>query len=134
MMRKQKTILYVDDDPDDREFLTEAIKDVSSDVEVICAENGIKALQYLGELKTLDSGLPCLIVLDINMPFLDGKETFRELKKDPFLKAVPIMIFTSSERPNDKKLFDALGVKFITKPNNSLYLNLIAEEMIVACC
>ena len=134
MNNKPKFILYVDDDADDREFLCEAIKDADPEVSVVCAENGVKALEYLRELKNTDTGMPCLIVLDINMPFLDGRETFTEIKKDPALDSVPVLIFSSSEKPNDKILFNDLGVEFITKPCNLLYMNSIACRMVHICC
>lgn len=133
-MMKSKVILYVDDDADDREFLSEAIKDADPQVEVICAENGLQALEYLQDVKESNSGVPCLIVLDINMPFLDGKETFSEIKKDPAFETVPVLIFSSSERPNDKILFNNLGVEFISKPTNLVFMNSIANRMVNFCC
>ena len=59
MMSRNKTILYVDDDEDDREFLTEAIKNVSAEVEVILAENGLEAMDYLrSQAKANAAALP----------------------------------------------------------------------------
>jgi len=131
---QQRTILYVEDDADDREFLTEAISEASPDVRVICAENGLVALKYLDELKNHSTALPCLIVLDINMPFMDGKAVYQAIKKDPVLDQVPVMILSSSERPDDKKMFSNLGVEFITKPSDLLYMNAIANKMVSSCC
>ncbi|HVK97864.1 MAG TPA: response regulator, partial [Flavisolibacter sp.] len=96
-MNVQNTkILYIDDDADDRQFLAEAIKMVNPTVEVVCAENGIKGLDYLNTVKKTDAELPSLIVLDINMPYLDGKETFHTIRKDPELGTIPIVVFNSS--------------------------------------
>ncbi|MBD0332576.1 MAG: response regulator [Chitinophagaceae bacterium] len=128
-----KTILYVEDDADDREFLSEALKEVNPDVEVVFAENGLKALDYLSTIKNNQSKLPCLIVLDINMPYLDGKETFRRIKSDSGLKDVPIVVFTSSRNPNDKALFNNSGIEFITKPDNFSFINTVASQMINLC-
>jgi len=133
-MSKPKVILYVDDDADDREFLCEAIKGADPKVDIVCAENGIKALEYLHDIKKTNADVPCLIILDINMPFLDGKETFGEIKKDPAFESIPVLIFSSSERPNDKILFNTLGVEFISKPTNLVYMNSIAQRMINICC
>jgi CheY-like chemotaxis protein len=131
MIQKRKTILYIDDDEDDREILVDALHNVDPGVEVIFAGNGLEALQYLRGKK--DDLLPGLIVLDINMPYLDGKETFEHIKSDPQLTDIPLVVFTSSENPNDKALFNKKGVEMITKPDNVLYMNEIASHMLCNC-
>src|SRR5689334_15571811 len=116
MSEEQKTILCVDDDPDDRWLLTDAITRAEPGMRIVEAENGLKALDYLQVRKSDSAALPCLIILDINMPFLDGKETLSRIKADPALQQVPVVIFTSSENPADKKLFNRQGVTLLTKP------------------
>ena len=130
MKNNPTTILYVDDDEDDREFLSEAFKEVAPEVEVVLAENGLKALDYLSAVKDNHTKLPSLIVLDINMPYLDGVQTFQRIKQEPELQRVPVVIFTSSENPSDKTLFSGFGVELITKPDNISYLNQIANRML----
>jgi len=134
MEAKKKIILYVDDDPDDREFLIDAIQKANPEVSVIEAENGLKALEYLYHQKQKSDRLPCLIVLDLNMPFLGGKETFELIKEDKELGAVPVIVFSSSEKPQDKDLFHNRGVAFFTKPTNITYFNSIANYMVSVCC
>ena len=134
MTEKRKRILYVDDDADDRELLTEAIKEANPDVEVMLAENGLDALQLLASLKEKNEELPCIIVLDINMPFLDGRETFERLKQDTVLRAVPVIVFSSSEKPQDKMLFNEMGIEFFVKPSNVRYMSDIVNHMINVCC
>ncbi len=133
MEHDQKTILYVDDDADDREFLAEAIKGVNATVEVRFAENGLEALNLLDTIKNTPAELPCLIILDINMPYLDGRETFRRIRNHTQLQSIPIVVFTSSANPNDRALFNELGIEFITKPDNISYMNTIASRMINMC-
>ena len=128
-----KKILYIDDDEDDREFLLDAINELDPAIEVVLAENGLKALDYLNTIKDSDIKLPCLIILDINMPYLDGMHTFQRIKNDRKLESVPIVIFTSSENPNDKILFNSLGVELISKPNNISYMANIANYMLTKC-
>ena len=127
------SILYVDDDPDDREMLSTVIYDIDPNINMVYAENGLEALNYLFKLKNLKNNLPCLIILDINMPYLDGRETFTKIKNDPALEKVSIVVFTSSENPNDVAFFKGLGAEFYTKPDNSLTLSRIANEMIGYC-
>jgi CheY-like chemotaxis protein len=124
-----RTILYVDDDEDDRDFFSKAVRDVNPQVKIVFAENGMEALKYLDAC----SSLPCLMVLDINMPVLDGKETFQRVKKDSRLQNLPVVIFTSSQKPADKQLFNSMGVEFITKPANFAYMNSIASRMVRFC-
>lgn len=129
----QKRILCVDDDADDRQFLSEAINEADPGVSVVEAENGIAALDYLNDVKSHYGEMPCLIVLDINMPLLDGKQMFQRLKEDPELTKIPVVVFTSSENPNDRQLFKSLGVLMLSKPDNLLYMNRIADNILSYC-
>ena len=134
METKQKIILYVDDDEDDRELLTDAIQQANSDIEIVLAKNGLEALDYLLRQKKGGDPLPGLIVLDLNMPFLGGKETFQQLKADPDLQNVPIIVFTSSERPADKALFDQLGIEYIVKPTSVRHIGEVVNHLLEVCC
>ena len=128
-----KFILYVDDDSDDREFLSDAFKEVNQGIKLVMAEHGLKALDYLYALKEGNAELPSLIILDINMPYLNGMETFDKLKTDVSLQHIPVVIFTSSLHPKDKLLFNNLGVEFINKPNSIAEMRRIANQMILEC-
>ncbi len=133
MKQNPKVVLYIDDDEDDREFLLEAFKEVNPEVEVVLVENGVKALDYLNTAKSNQTTLPNLIILDLNMPYLDGFQTFQRIKQEPELQSVPIVVFTSSENPKDKAMFKKLGVELITKPDNIIYMNQIASHMLSSC-
>jgi CheY-like chemotaxis protein len=133
MSEENKSILYVDDDADDREFFVDAIKTISPFADIVLAENGVQALDYLDKTLNASASLPSLIVLDINMPLLDGKETFQRIRKDQRLQNVPVVIFTSSFKPADKELFNNQGIEFITKPSDFTYMNNIANRMLSYC-
>jgi CheY-like chemotaxis protein len=128
----RKSILFVDDDPDDIEIFSEALKRSDPGVEITVAENGLKALNFL---KAINHGnlLPSLIILDINMPFFDGKQTFQQIKAHPQFENIVIIIFTSSPNPSDKLIFEQLGVNFITKPSNMEDIDRIAAVMLDNC-
>jgi CheY-like chemotaxis protein len=128
-----KTILFVEDDADDRELLLDVVKKDHPEVNIAFAENGLKALQYLSE-EQQNFRLPNLIVLDINMPILDGKETYRKIREELKIDSVPVVVFTSSQNPNDKALFNNLGVEFITKPDEFLQLNQVVRYMVNEYC
>jgi CheY-like chemotaxis protein len=127
-----KTILFVEDDEDDRDVLADVLQDVNPSVNAVFAENGLKALEYLSKKKEA-SQLPCLIVLDLNMPFLDGKETFIKIRNELQLNSVPVIIFTSSHSPTDKQLFTSQGVEYIIKPNEFANLNKVVGHMVSIC-
>lgn len=132
MMEKEKIILYVDDDAEDREFLSFVLSKAHPGIQLEFAENGLQALEYLQAVR--QSRPPCLIVLDLNMPFLNGQETFKRIKTDDVLNAVPVIIFSSSERPDDKKCFTELGIEYFSKPDHIEQLQQIANHMVSVCC
>ena len=134
MSTTQKRILYVDDDEDDRVIMAASVERVNPNVEVVLAENGLEALEWLKSAQESASRLPCLIVLDLNMPFLDGRETFQRLREDTGLQKVPVIVFSSSENPGDKAQFTALGIEFLTKPSSIANMSEIVNHMISLCC
>ena len=131
-MGRDRKILCVDDDCDDRYLLSEAIKEVAPHLEVVEAENGLAALSILEEAKQSDS-LPCLVVLDINMPLLDGRQTLDRIQKDVGLQNLNVVVFTSSENPNDNAFFKSKGVQFVTKPFDHHYFAPIVKGFLNFC-
>src|ERR1700709_1687352 len=115
MKRTEKIILYVDDDEDDRELFAEMMKEQNTGINLVFAENGLKAIDYLQSVQQPEKELPCLIVLDLNMPYLDGKKTFEKIKNNPAFENIPVIIFTSSQNPHDKTFFKNAGIELITK-------------------
>ena len=116
-MAKHKKVLCVDDDEDDQMIVLDTIREIDEAIEVQTALNGKEALELLEKLKNADD-LPCLIIMDINMPLMDGKQTLVQIKKDSDLNGVPIVIFTTSSSQLDVAFFEQYGVSFITKPIN----------------
>ena len=131
MPEKEKLILYVDDDAEDREFLSMALSAVNPSVHLEMAENGLQALDYLQAIR--NTQLPCLIVLDLNMPFLDGRETCQRIKADQLLQNIPVLIFSSSQKPDDKANFNRMGIEYFTKPTYLEQLNSFAKYMVSIC-
>ena len=107
------TILYVDDDADDRMLLADALQIAAPHYIIETAKDGYQAIDFLDHRR---EKLPCLVILDLNMPGMDGKELIRKLKKDHELQSVPLVAFTTSADPSDRKLCAELGVDMITKP------------------
>jgi CheY-like chemotaxis protein len=109
------TILYVEDDPDDCELFKEAVRTVSPRALCHVSNTGKDALEYLHE--TIIS--PDYIFLDINLPEMDGRELLKVIKMTAGLKSIPVIMYSTSTYPADKKLCLQLGAAgFITKPNS----------------
>ena len=109
------TILCVDDDEDDLAFVRDVIHSQHHDFIIEEASNGLEAINFL-DRSVKKQQLPCLIIMDINMPKMDGRQTINRIKEIPELQPVPIVIFTTSANPADQEYFEKKGIHFITKP------------------
>ncbi|PZX55942.1 response regulator receiver domain-containing protein [Algoriphagus ratkowskyi] len=130
---KEKIILHVDDDPDDRDLLREVMQKVAPNVKLTFAINGLQALETLNLAKETQS-LPCLIVLDLNMPYLNGAQTFERIKADTSLSKIPIVVLSSGENPSDKSMFSQAGVDYFAKPIEFSALKAIGSHLANLCC
>jgi CheY-like chemotaxis protein len=123
------TVLCIDDDLDDLMFIKEAITAHSCEMNIVEATNGKAALDYLKDAKQ-NGKLPCLIIMDINMPKMDGKSTLPLIKEDHELAKIPLVVFTTSSSHGDRKFFEAFGVHYFTKPNHySVFLKKVREML-----
>ena len=98
MSRSEHTILLVDDDPDDLHLLREALDAAGSPYRILEAHDGEEAVNRLLELDSLNAD-PCLIVLDINMPRMNGRQTLSALKSNQSLSLLPVVVFSTSSSP-----------------------------------
>ena len=111
-------ILLVDDDPEDRSIIIDALIDLDASDSISCAENGEAALIRLNEYAELNS-FPCLIILDLNMPKLNGIQTLQRLKADPRYNEIPVVIYSTSINPMEKEACMNLGAQlYVTKPTS----------------
>ena len=110
-----KVVLCADDDPDDRDLITVAINELEPGYKVLTAHNGEDALEKLAELNSIGHN-PCLIILDMNMPVMDGKETLEILKTHAHWYSLPVAIFTTSPREMYADLALKYDVHILTKP------------------
>lgn len=99
-------IMIVDDDEDDREIFCEAVTEIDDKITCVDADNGENALQYLRDEK---NAIPDFIFLDLNMPRLNGKECLVQIKKLSHLSKIPVVIYSTSNHPSDKKQTMELG-------------------------
>ena len=127
-------ILIADDDVDDIEILTTALNEANSGLEVLVADNGKTVLERLETLVQADAGtLPCVLVMDMNMPKMDGRETVVALKSNAGLKNIPILLFSTAKNKTDELFAEKWGVHFYQKPDSIQGLNDIAHFIITIC-
>jgi CheY-like chemotaxis protein len=130
-MRKH-TILWADDDPDDLLLMREILVKNEDKFNLIEVHDGKEALSFLDQAKA-DHKLPCLIILDINMPILDGKEALTRIKKDPALQDIPVVMFTTSNSELDKLFCQKMGTKMVTKPPSYTVLENTISGLLRLC-
>lgn len=115
------TILMADDDPDDRELTREVFRESRLANEFHTVEDGEELMDYLHRRNRYahlnGAPLPGLILLDLNMPRKDGREALKEIKSDPHLRRIPIVVLTTSKAEEDILRSYDLGVNsYVTKP------------------
>ena len=115
-----KRILLVDDSPRDTELALDALAQHNLANEVVAVRDGAEALDYLyrrGQFADRASDQPAVVLLDLKMPKVDGLDVLRQIKSDPQLKMIPVVMMTSSrERPDLVRSYE-LGVNaYIVKP------------------
>jgi CheY-like chemotaxis protein len=125
-------VLYADDDPDDRDLLTDAFAEFSSVIDLITFDDSLSLLRYLNNLGPLQPQ-PCLIILDVNMPGLDGKKALKEIRAMNEFKEVPVVMFTTSTLPSEAAFANAYGAGFVTKPLHNKQIHHILQQLIDHC-
>jgi CheY-like chemotaxis protein len=113
-MRNSQPILLVEDDAVDVMTIKRALSDVGAVNEVIHFVNGELALEYL---KSDDHKEPCIIILDLNMPRMNGVEFLKVMKSEPELKRIPVVVLTTSTNERDiSESFENCVSGYMVKP------------------
>ena len=125
--KKSLTLLYVEDNEDDLRLLQETLKPFDS-VSVNTAKDGVEAISYLRQQGTV---LPDMILLDIWMPRKNGFEVLKEIKSDPFLRRLPVVMFTTSSVEEDViQSYEGGACSYIVKPSQFSKLQKIIHSFI----
>jgi CheY-like chemotaxis protein len=119
-MNPLKRILYAEDSAADVELTLTALEEHHLANEVVVVNDGVEALDYLhrrGSFAGREPGNPAVVLLDLKMPRLDGLEVLRQVKSDPELRTIPVVIMTSSREERDLIESYRLGVNaYVVKP------------------
>lgn len=129
---KQYTILWADDDDDDKLLMSEIIEKADKNFLIVEASNGQEALDFLDKAKYTIS-LPCLIILDLNMPIMNGRTTITTIKGDTILCSIPLIVFTSSNHEGDKKFCQSYNVEMVTKPSAHSDFETAVKKLLSFC-
>jgi CheY-like chemotaxis protein len=115
-MRSLKPILLLEDDSVDAMTVKRALKDLNVNNALVRVINGEEAIKYLSEAS---NARPCVILLDLNMPKMNGIEFLKVIKADPALKSIPIVVLTTSRADQDKfECFNRSIAGYIVKPTD----------------
>jgi CheY-like chemotaxis protein len=119
-MTDVRTILMAEDSPNDVELSLNALRENHLMNEVVVTRDGAETLEYLyrrGAFQSRTGGNPALLLLDLKMPKVDGLEVLRQIKSDPQLRTIPVVILTSSREEEDLVRSYNLGVNaYVVKP------------------
>jgi CheY-like chemotaxis protein len=111
-------VLLIEDDPGDTLMIREAFEDHGVPTNLHCVGDGVQGMEFLrGEGEHQGRTRPDLVLLDLNLPRKDGREVLAEIKEDPGLRAIPVVVLTTSEAQEDVlRSYDLHANAFITKP------------------
>jgi CheY-like chemotaxis protein len=124
-MLPEKYIIYVDDDFDDKELLQEAFAEIP-EYRLITLDDGLELLQYLQNA----TNLPNLIILDINMPALNGRDTMKMLRADERFCEIPLVMFSTTSNPIEIARFRASRIDLINKPVTFSSVKTIVKQLV----
>jgi CheY-like chemotaxis protein len=125
-------VLYADDDKDDIALVEEAFSATTDNIELVTAFDGDAALSYLNSLSQFDPD-PCLIILDVNMPRLNGKETLQKIRQMERFNKIPVVLFTTSSLSVDKNFAEKYNAGFVSKPLSTDQMRRITAQFIDHC-
>ena len=128
---KSRYIIFADDDADDMELVTGFFKQFNNEVNVLEFQDGKEVLKFLDNFAVND--LPLLIVLDINMPLLNGRDTLVAIRKNPRYQYIPIVIYTTASTVADEEFCRQLGASWAIKSSTVEGVKQVAKVLAEFC-
>ena len=120
-------LLYAEDDLDDFESLVDALEQLTDKYQIVNAKNGTEVISMLQN--DFSEHHPSVVILDLNMPLMDGKEVLAWMKSEEEFRHIPVMVFTTSSREEDVRMCQSHKCTFFRKP--TLYRDLLHVAQII---
>ena len=133
MIDESIAILYIDDDQDDLMIFGDSIGSLYPGITIFKAQSGEEGLALLNRLEQSSMPFPSLIVLDMNMPKMDGRQTLQKIKGTIKWEDIPVVIFTTSSNREDIEFCKRYGTECITKPMSYKNLDHTIKQLISHC-
>jgi CheY-like chemotaxis protein len=133
MPKEPTTILYIDDDPDDLLIFGESIGSLYPDVKILKAQSGEEGIHILTQLEQQCKPFPSLIMIDMNMPKMNGRQTLQNIRSKQNWNRIPVVIFTTAANVSDIEFCKHYGTTCITKPISYKYVNTIIQQLFTNC-
>jgi two-component system response regulator len=114
-------VLIAEDDADDRFLMQKALDEAGNTIKIHFVENGVELLAHLNGIRTQEGGsiYPRFIMLDLNMPKMDGREVLRNIKTNEVFRKIPVIIFSTTKNQLEvKRCYDLGANTYIVKPVN----------------
>ena len=120
IMSGRQTILMVEDDPAEANLVRIACADLLHNIDLVVLGDGEAAIRYIdGSFEHFDAPIPDLILLDLNLPGVDGFEVLRHLKSGSRMKSVPVIVFSTTQDPRHiRAAYEQMASCFIGKPRD----------------
>lgn len=133
MQHEPMTILYIDDDQDDLLIFEESVSTLYPDVTLFKAQSSEAGMDILNQLESESKPFPSLIMIDMNMPKMNGRETLQHIRSIEKWNEIPIAIFTTSATHDDIEFCKNFGSACITKPMNFSDFSITLQKLFTHC-
>jgi CheY-like chemotaxis protein len=128
--RRSECVLYVEDDADHAELVLRTLERSGKKSGVVHVEDGAAALDYLGRSQRAEVPRPCLILLDLRLPKIDGMDVLRKVKTSPELAAIPVVVLTTSASEQDvSRAYACNANSYLVKPDDFASLDTLVREL-----
>lgn len=129
-MANKKTLLYIDDDADDLLIFSESIESLYPGVTVLKAQNAEEGIELLSKMEEKLEPFPQLIILDMNIPKMDGRQTLETIRNRKNWENIPVVIFTTTTNNADIEFCKRYGADCVTKPMDYKSLNTTMKKLV----
>ena len=128
---RSRYVIFADDDADDLELITGFFKQYNQSINVLEFKDGKEVLKFLDDFAL--NATPLLIVLDINMPRLNGRETLAAIRQHPKYQYIPVVIYTTSNNTADEDYCRKLGASWVSKSSTIEGVKQVAKVLAEFC-